>query len=95
MTLLQTNIKSPQEIQVSIEKMMALNTRKQVFHAIVQIGGNTLECGPMAEELRGHEGYEGLCGLQRHAWKNVPGYKDRVSKHLHDLMAGNKEHETS
>lgn len=74
------------EILDALELCMKLNSRKQVFHAMAEKGGRGLIAAPESEIFRFRGDYSGFCGIHRHAWKNVPGYREKIAGDLAAIM---------
>ena len=89
-----TRISTPEGIVEGIEKMMSDNPRRRVFHAVAQPGGDTVISGPESDLFPepGTDGgnYEGVSGVQRYAWKNVPGYAERTARYLYGILTGRR-----
>lgn len=81
------NFKAPQQIMSNIETMMNNNPRKRVFHATAERGGTMVVSGPETDSLPNGWNWQGVRGIQRAAWKQVPGYASRICKFLAGILA--------
>ena len=60
--------------------------RRQVFVAVAERGGAEIIVAPEAEGIEHGPEFQGYQGIQRHAWREVPGYPERVAGKLLAIM---------
>ena len=84
--------RTPEGIRLAIEAMMKDNPRKQVFHACALSLGAELRSAPETDDLEAYPigMYEGVRGIRRQAWRDVPGYAERVCNYLAGIMTGKR-----
>lgn len=82
--------KTAEGIRAAIEEGMKANSRKQSFSIVAESNGARLIIGSDSDVWCCTVGFEarGLCGMKRNAWKDVPGYAERVCNYLVGIMTG-------
>lgn len=90
-TRLTTN-KTTEDIRRAIEKGMKENSRARSFSILAESNGQRIIIGSDPDVWACTVGFEsrGVCGMQRHAWKNVPGYAERVCNYIAGIMTGSR-----